>query len=97
VQVHLTEQARLELIEIGEWIERDSAVSAAAFVEELYQACMSLGPMPRAFPLVPDKPSRKIRKRVYGDYLIFYTVKSRVNVLHILHGARDYRPILFAS
>ena len=95
MHVHLTIQARTELFEIGEWIERDSPDRAASFVEELFDACMQLGDMPRAFPLLPHRPESGIRRKPYGNYLIFYTVGTRVTVIHVLHGARDYERILF--
>jgi plasmid stabilization system protein ParE len=37
-----------------------------------------------------------MRRRAYGTYLIFYRIaEDRIEVLHILHGARDFEPILF--
>jgi toxin ParE1/3/4 len=36
-----------------------------------------------------------IRKRVHGDYLIFYRVRGRqVEIVRILHGARDWNALL---
>ena len=50
--------------------------------------------MPR--PLVPRFERHGIRRRPYGDYLIFYRVEEdRVAIVHILHGARDYERLLF--
>ena len=95
MRVHLTDQARIELFEIGEWIERDNPMRAASFVEELYDACMRLGDMPNAFALLRTRPQSGIRMRTYGNYLIFYKVSDRVNVLHIIHGSRNYHAILF--
>jgi|SRR6185437_1925007 len=95
MRVHLAEQARSELFEIGEWIERDSPTRAASFVEELYDACMRLGDMPNAFARIRSRPESGIRMRVYGNYLISYIVGTRVDVLHIVHGARNYEEILF--
>ena len=52
--------------------------------------------MPRAFPLLPNWEEQGIRRRPFGDYLIFYRInKDQVEILHILHGARDYEAILF--
>ena len=37
-----------------------------------------------------------LRRRIYGSYLIFYRIRDdTVEVLHVLHGARDYDKILF--
>ncbi len=97
MNVHLSAQARAELFEIGEWIERESPTQAAIFVDELYAACKSLGDLPEAFPLLPRHPESGIRRRPYRNYLIFYVVLKRVEVLHIIHGARNYEAILFPT
>jgi plasmid stabilization system protein ParE len=84
------------MFQIGEWIEQDSPVRAATFVEDLYLACSELGDMPRAFSLLPHRVKSGIRRRPFGDYLIFYCISNdTVEVLHVLHGARDYDKILF--
>ncbi|MGZ8218664.1 type II toxin-antitoxin system RelE/ParE family toxin [Methylomagnum sp.] len=52
--------------------------------------------MPRAFPLIPRYERHGIRRRAHRDYLIFYRVgEGFVEVIHILHGARDYEALLF--
>ncbi|WP_420493159.1 type II toxin-antitoxin system RelE/ParE family toxin [Sedimenticola hydrogenitrophicus] len=39
-----------------------------------------------------------MRRRPYGNYLIFYQVeRERVVVVHVLHGAMDYAAILFPT
>jgi len=33
---------------------------------------------------------------VHGNYLIFYVVgRTEVRILRVLHGARDFEPLLF--
>ena len=51
--------------------------------------------MPRAFPLLPRHRKSGIRRKVHGNYLIFYTIGTQIDVLHIVQGARDYDAILF--
>ena len=52
--------------------------------------------MPEALPLVPLYETTGIRRRVYGNYLIFYRVGPKtIDVIHILHGAMDYERLLF--
>jgi plasmid stabilization system protein ParE len=37
-----------------------------------------------------------LRRKVYGNYLIFYDIgPDAVEILRILHGARDYAQIVF--
>jgi toxin ParE1/3/4 len=39
---------------------------------------------------------RGIRRRPFGNYLIFYRVGANaIEVVHVLHGARDYERLLF--
>jgi plasmid stabilization system protein ParE len=46
--------------------------------------------------LVPRYEHHGIRRRPFGSYLIFYRVGTEaIEVVHILHGARDYEPLLF--
>jgi toxin ParE1/3/4 len=96
VRVVVTEAALADLIRIGQAIRQDSPARAETFVSELYDRCQRLGNMARAFPLLPDWEASGIRRRVYGNYLIFYRIGGdAVEVLHVLHGAQDYEAILF--
>jgi toxin ParE1/3/4 len=46
--------------------------------------------------VVPRYEHLGIRRRPFGNYLIFYRVGAdAIEVVHILHGARDYEPLLF--
>jgi len=96
MKVILALAAIADLIAIGRYIKNDSPARGQAFVEELEQKCRELGSMPRAFPVIPHRKNRNIRRRVHGDYLIFCRVgKDQVEVLHVLHGAQDYEAWLF--
>lgn len=96
MRVIYTSAARADLLEIATWIAEDSPVRAETFVEELIKACDKLGDMPRRFRLVPGHEDSGIRRRPYGNYLIFYWIgDDSVQILHVLHGARDYEKILF--
>jgi toxin ParE1/3/4 len=94
--VVVTDEAEADLEAIGDWIARDNPRRAATFVGELRRCCMELARAPRRNVLVPRYEHTGVRRRPYGNYLIFYRViPGRVEVLHILHGARDYEAILF--
>ena len=52
--------------------------------------------MPLAFPLLSRWKEQGVRRCPYGNCLIFYRIAADVvEVLHVLHGARDYEAILF--
>lgn len=96
MKVFLSAAALADLEAIGDWIARDNPARAATFVRELRDACEALGLSPERFAHVPRYSHLGIRRRVHGNYLIFYRVEvDMVDVLHILHGARDYEAILF--
>lgn len=98
MRVRLTQHAEADLDGIAAYIARDNPSRAATFVEELYEKCASLAEMPAAFPLVPRYEALGVRRRVHGDYLILFIVKGEaISVLRVLHGARDYLPLVLGG
>jgi plasmid stabilization system protein ParE len=96
VIVVLTAEAESDLESIAEFIARDSVMTALSFVHELREKCLALAETPRGYPLVPRYEHHGVRRRPFGSYLIFYRVGTEaIEVVHILHGARDYEPLLF--
>jgi toxin ParE1/3/4 len=94
--VVLASQAVADLERIGDRIAANNPDRAVTFVRELRQRCESLVETPRGFPLVPRYEHLGIRRRVHGNYLIFYRIKiDTIEIVHILHGAMNYEPILF--
>ena len=96
MKVVIGRAAEADLEAVADWIAQDSPRRALSFVIELRDACMALGYAPRAFPLVPRYGTHGIRRRVHGNYLIFYRIDpDQITIIHILHGARDYELLLF--
>ena len=97
--VRLLPDAEADLETIGDYIARDNPMRAISFIAELREKCAGLAGMPLSFPLVPRYEQRDVRHRVYGNYQIFYRVVGnpveRIDILHILHSARNYAAILF--
>jgi plasmid stabilization system protein ParE len=94
--VVFTFEADTDVERIGDHISRDNPTRAISFVKEIRECCERLGDMPEAYPYVPRYEHLGVRRRVFGDYLIFYRVRpTRVEIIHILHGAMDYERILF--
>ncbi|TRC92613.1 type II toxin-antitoxin system RelE/ParE family toxin [Mesorhizobium sp. WSM4303] len=81
-----TDQAEADLEAIGDYIALDNPFRAVTFIQELRRDCVELRTMPERYPLFERHRSRGIRRRVHGNYLIFYRVGE---ILHILHGAMD--------
>jgi toxin ParE1/3/4 len=94
--VVVTAEAESDLEGIATYISEQSVEIALRFVQELREKCESLADAPRGYPLVPRHEHLGIRRRPFGNYLIFYRVRPDViEVVHVLHGARDYEPLLF--
>ena len=86
----------MDMLAIGNTIRENNPHRAETFVAELYECCLGLGSIPEAYPLVPRHEASGLRRRLFGNYLIFYRIaEKQVEVIHILHGARDYERILF--
>jgi plasmid stabilization system protein ParE len=96
VIVIITAEAEADLEQIATYVAEQSPRSALKLVRELRERCESLLDAPRGYPLVPRYEHLGIRRRPFGQFLIFYRVgQGAIEVIHILHGARDYESLLF--
>jgi len=92
----VTAEAEADLESIGDYIARGNPGRAVSFIQELQGVCGSILAAPNAYPLVPRYEGSGIPRRAHGNYLIFdRATDAAVEVIHILHGARDYEPLLF--
>ncbi len=96
MKLMITDEAKVDLIHIGDHIAQDNPHRALSFVEELEERCRALPSMPLLYPLVPRREASGIRRADHGNYLIFYRIKNdSLFVLHIVNGAMDYEALLF--
>jgi toxin ParE1/3/4 len=95
MKVRLSSEARKDLIAIGDTIAQDNPRRASTFVAELVKACVELSSTPLGYPIVHRYEAKGIRRRAYGNYLIFDRVTGeQVFVIRVLHGARDTDALL---
>ena len=95
MKVRLTARAESDLQTIARWIAFDNPEAARTFALQLRRKCAALSRSPKRFPIVREVERRDLRKRVHGRYLIFYTIlDDRVEVVRIVHGARDWASII---
>ena len=93
--VRLSRRAERDLEDITAYIAEDNPERAASFARELYDRCQALSEFPEVSPVWKRSPQRTVRRAVYGNYLIFYSVeKQTVRIQRILHGARNIRRLL---
>lgn len=94
--VSFSPRARQDLIDIGDFIARDSRINARRFVAKLIEQCRRIGQAPLGYvgreDLVPG-----LRMAALGRYVIFFRVLDRaVRIERVLHGARNL-PMLFGT
>lgn len=96
--LEFSDEAENDLEQIVDYIAERNPRRALSFIRELQGNCEELVDNPSGFCLVPRYERHKIRRRVHGDYLIFYCVDTeKVVIIHILHSATDYGAILFGE
>lgn len=96
MKVVLSREADADLERIGDYIARENPARAETFVDEIERSCLGIGDAPRAYPLVARYEQSGVRRRVHGNYLIFFRIDAdAVIILHVLHGAMNYADILF--
>jgi plasmid stabilization system protein ParE len=98
VKVIFSRNAEQDLEDIGDWIARNNPERARSFVADLVRTCKSTGRAPRSYPLVDGSRDPTLRRRIHANYLIFFDIGAKeVEILHVIHGARDYARIVFAD
>ena len=81
--------ARMDLIEIGDFIALDNPERAASFVAEI-----EVAERPGSFP-ARDELHKGLRSARHGRYLIFFVeAGDDVRIVRVLHGARDLPSLL---
>ena len=87
--------ARIDLAEIADFIRRDSPDASRRVVKSLREAVEKLAKAPGLGHVREDLAQRSLRFWPVYSYLIIYRAESRpLEVVRILHGARDVRRIL---
>ncbi len=98
MKVNISEAAKADLIAIQDWIAADNPDRAKTFINELFDCCAALADRPTLYPIVSRYTSLGIRRRLFRSYLIFYLVsEDAVDIIHILHGSRNYEAMLTAE
>ena len=93
----LTRAAIGDLADIARRIGRDSVPTARRFTAALERRALAVGHNPRVYPYAEGLEDLKVRRRLYRDYLIFFVERvGRVEILRIVHGARDWQALFEA-
>lgn len=90
-------QATEDIDEAAFAIGLDSPQAALRFQVVARSTCLELGDMPNKGRIVelPSGPLRRWRVQDFENYLIFYRVfDDRIEIVRVLHGARDIEAAL---
>ena len=92
-EVVWSQAATTDLESIVEHIFRDSEFYAATVARELVSATRSLATFSERGRVVPEYEDPTVRELIVRRYRLIYRVRSdRVEVLRIIHGARQMPP-----
>jgi len=88
-----TSQAELDRVEIALRIARDNPAAADRLLETIDEKCRLLAQMPEMGRKRPDL-APDLRSLPVSNYVIFYRpVPDGIQVIRVLHGARDIPPL----
>jgi toxin ParE1/3/4 len=89
-----TRRANLDLLEIWSYVAQDSPQAADRLIERLDQHCERLASFPEMGRL-RDELAPSLRSLVVSRYVVFYRpAEDGIEVIRVLHGARDVAAIL---
>jgi toxin ParE1/3/4 len=92
-QYRVSEDARSDLDDIWFYIARDNVEAADRFIRAIVSRFPQLADMPH-IGRSREELSPHLRSFPVGRYIIFYRpVKDGVEIVRVLHGARDIPPL----
>lgn len=92
-------QAKDDVVDIADFLSHDSENAAVRFTHAVDETLLRIGLFPMAgWAVNSDLPEltgvKAVAVRGFPRYLIFFLVKhDHVEVVRIMHGARDYNAI----
>lgn len=93
-KVAFSPKSRQDLLDIGDYIARDSRVNARRFVGKLMEQCQRIGSSPMGYAGREDL-APGLRMAALGRYVIFFRVlDGTVRIERVLHGARNLPVVL---
>ncbi len=83
--------ARLDLIDIADFIAKDNNLAAARFVKNLFSEIERLATFPESGRVVPEFNDPAVREIIKKPCRIVYRInkdKSRIEIVRVWHAAR---------
>ena len=94
VAVTFSPKSRQDLLDIGDYIAKDSRANARRFVAKLIEQCQRIGTSPMGYVGREDL-APGLRMAALGRHVIFFRVlDGQVRIERVLHGARNLPIVL---
>ena len=89
--VRWTNLAIEHLADIHEYIARTSASYAVGMIDRLIRRAEQIGNFPYSGRIVPEKNDASVRELLEGPYRLIYRIRTeRIDIVAVIHGARDW-------
>ena len=93
MKVLWTDTAVAQLQAIHDYLAQTSPDYAVRIVDRLTSRSIQIAAFPNSGRVVPEYDRNEIREVIEGRYRIIYLFEpAQVQVLAVIHGARDLRP-----
>ena len=87
MKINWTQEALEKLIEIEDYISKDSPERASEFINHLMEHALSLTGQPRSGRIVPEIAKPNIRELLFKKYRIVYRLKEdSIEILTVFEG-----------
>jgi toxin ParE1/3/4 len=93
--IRITPKADNDIDKCCAWIRKDNPIAALRFLDAVELTCSNLSQMPgigsrRYAEISPMRGVRMIGIKGFENYLLFYLEReASVDIIRLLHGARD--------
>jgi toxin ParE1/3/4 len=89
-----TPQAREDLNEILDYLEKISPKYAADFDEKIHTIIYTLKDHPFMGRMIPEIKDERLREKIVGKYRLMYFLKDDewIHILALYHGSREFIP-----
>lgn len=93
-KVTFSPKGRQDLLDIGDYIAKDSRANARRFVAKLLEQCQRIGKAPMGY-VSRDDLAAGLRLAALGRYVIFFrAADGAVRIERVLHSARNMPVVL---
>jgi plasmid stabilization system protein ParE len=92
VKLRWSLEARVDLLEIGDFIAPDSPTAARIFLDALRRRARQAAAHPLSGRMVPELNDAALRELIHGNYRIIYSVRGSTVIVLVVREAHRRLP-----